>query len=74
MWHDDVRTYIGPVTLVIQSYIMQGAKGLRVVVDQLHAAGVKVMWAYNPWDQDTKGSENSARTDPLAMASPWRLA
>ena len=33
-----------------------GATALRAVVNQLHAAGVHVMWAYNPWDKGTKGA------------------
>lgn len=26
-----------------------GVEGLKVVVDKLHAAGVKVLWPYHPW-------------------------
>ena len=33
-----------------------GTRGLRAVVKQLHAAGVHVMWAYNPWDKATSGA------------------
>ena len=32
-----------------------GAAGLATVVDQLHDRGVRVLWAYNPWDHSTRG-------------------
>ena len=32
-----------------------GAAGLATVVDQLHDRGVRVLWAYNPWDHSTHG-------------------
>ena len=45
-----------------------GAAGLKVVVDQLHAKGVKVLWPYHPWDSGTHGQERNNETDFLAMA------
>ena len=39
-----------------------------VVVDQLHAKGVKVLWPYHPWDSGTRGQERNNVTDFLAMA------
>lgn len=45
-----------------------GAAGLKVVVDQLHAKGVKVLWPYHPWDSGTRGQERNNVTDFLAMA------
>ena len=47
-----------------------GVDGLRVVVDQLHAAGVKVLWAYNPWDKTTYRPLNFS--DAVAMAELLR--
>ena len=32
-----------------------GVAGIKAVVAQLHARGVKVLWPYNPWDQGTRG-------------------
>eukprot|EP01047_Picozoa_sp_COSAG01_P008194 COSAG01_NODE_319_length_18909_cov_32.636151_18_plen_551_part_00 len=37
-----------------------------MVVDQLHAAGVRVMWAYNPWDKSTL--RGTLGDDPTQMA------
>ncbi len=31
-----------------------GVDGLLEVTNQLHAAGVRVLWPYNPWDQGTR--------------------
>ena len=45
-----------------------GAEGIKIVVEQLHARGVKVLWPYNPWDSSTRGSERNNETDFLAMA------
>jgi hypothetical protein len=45
-----------------------GVDALREVVAQLHARGVKVLWAYNPWDHSTRGSEHSNVSDPLNLA------
>ena len=49
-----------------------GAAGVRVVVEQLHARGVKVLWPYHPWDHSTRGQEMNNLTDPLAMAELLR--
>ena len=49
-----------------------GAAGLKVVVEQLHARGVKVLWPYHPWDHSTRGQEMNNLTDPLAMAELLR--
>ena len=49
-----------------------GASGLASVVDQLHNRGVKVLWAYNPWDHSTRGSEHNNVTDITAMAELLR--
>ena len=49
-----------------------GAEGVRVVVEQLHARGVKVLWPYHPWDHSTRGQEMNNLTDPLAMAELLR--
>ena len=46
--------------------------GLAHVVDQLHSRGVKVLWAYNPWDHSTRGSERNNVTDITAMAELMR--
>jgi hypothetical protein len=45
-----------------------GAEGLSVVIDQLHARGVRVLWAYNPWDRSTHGQIASSQTDMQALA------
>ena len=49
-----------------------GAEGIKVVVEQLHARGVKVLWPYNPWDSSTLGSERNNETDIPAMAELMR--
>jgi hypothetical protein len=60
-----------------------GTEGLKVVVQQLHDANVKVLWAYNKWDYSTKGQENannylnsSTQDQPLPYAGtdPMNLA
>ena len=41
-----------------------GLPNLAALVDELHAAGVHVLWPYNPWDQytrDTGVSDEQAR-------------
>jgi hypothetical protein len=45
-----------------------GAEGIKVVVEQLHARGVKVLWPYHPWDHSTRGQQNNNVTDFVAMA------
>lgn len=30
-----------------------GVPGIRAMVDELHRAGVKALWPYNPWDTGT---------------------
>jgi formylglycine-generating enzyme required for sulfatase activity len=37
-----------------------GFEGMTNLTDQLHARGVKVLWAYNPWDTGTRGSAGLA--------------
>ena len=49
-----------------------GAEGVKVVVAQLHARGVKVLWPYHPWDHSTHGQEMNNLTDPRAMAELLR--
>jgi len=49
-----------------------GASGVRKVVEQLHAKGVKVLWPYHPWDRSTKGQKHNNVTDILAMAELLR--
>ena len=46
-----------------------GAAGLKAVVAQLRARGVRTLWAYNPWDRSTAGSEHAGATDPAALAT-----
>ena len=36
-----------------------GVAGIKVMVDQLKAAGVNVLWPYNPWDQGTDGGSDN---------------
>ena len=36
-----------------------GVAGINVMVDQLKAAGVNVLWPYNPWDQGTDGGSDN---------------
>ena len=31
-----------------------GVAGIKAFTDELHAAGVRVLWPYNPWDQGTR--------------------
>ena len=45
-----------------------GAAGIKVVVAQLHAKGIKVLWPYHPWDHSTRGQQRNNETDFLAMA------
>jgi len=45
-----------------------GAEGIKAVVDQLHAKGVKVLWPYHPWDHSTHNQEKNNVTDYLSMA------
>ena len=41
-----------------------GLPGVRAVVDQLHAAGVKVLLPYNPWDTGTRRGVKGGPYDP----------
>eukprot|EP01048_Picozoa_sp_COSAG05_P012231 COSAG05_NODE_1209_length_5506_cov_3.412613_1_plen_664_part_00 len=41
-----------------------GFEGMTNLTDQLHARGVKVLWAYNPWDVGTKNSAGLATGAP----------
>lgn len=41
-----------------------GLEGMKNLTDQLHARGVKVLWAYNPWDTGTKNSAGLATGAP----------
>lgn len=49
-----------------------GTDGLKMVIKQLHDAGVRVLWAYNKWDSSTKGSQWNRDTDPLELAKLLR--
>ena len=49
-----------------------GVEGIKVVVQQLHARGVKVLWPYHPWDHSTRGQQRNNETDPQAMAELQR--
>ena len=49
-----------------------GVAGVRKVVEQLHAKGVKVLWPYHPWDSSTKGQQEHNFTDFQAMAELLR--
>ena len=55
-----------------------GLPGVRAAVDELHAAGVKVLIPYNPWDTGTLrcgaggtcgGSENRTNATAVCKAS-----
>ena len=48
-----------------------GVEGLRAVVDELHSQGVRVLWAYNPWDRATKVSAAAAAASSLARQRCW---
>jgi hypothetical protein len=39
-----------------------GLPGVRAVVNELHAAGVKVLVPYNPWDSGTRRPANCTKT------------
>eukprot|EP00937_MAST-01D_sp_MAST-1D-sp2_P004636 g4636.t1 len=45
-----------------------GAEGVAVVVKQLQARGVKVLWPYHPWDHSTHDQQRNNETDFAAMA------
>ena len=45
-----------------------GPEGIAAVVDELHEAGVKVLWPYHPWDHSTHGQERNNVTDYESMA------
>ena len=45
-----------------------GYEGIKAVVDQLHAKGVKVLWPYHPWDHSTHNQEKNNVTDYVSMA------
>ena len=50
-----------------------GAAGLKAVVGDMHAAGVHVLYPYNPWDQGTRGGSPNNPT-AAAAADASRLA
>ena len=43
-----------------------GVDGIASFTKQLHAAGVNVLWPYNPWDQ---GTRYEGMSDAKAMAA-----
>lgn len=45
-----------------------GTEGIRVVVAQLKAKGVRVLWPYHPWDHSTHDQQRNNVTDFEAMA------
>jgi len=49
-----------------------GLPGVRTVVDQLHASGVKVLLPYNPWDlgtrRDAQHRDDATLLDELILA------
>lgn len=47
-----------------------GLPGVRAAVDQLHAAGVKVLLPYNPWDTGTRRGKKGGPFDPLPPSPP----
>jgi len=47
-----------------------GLPGVRAVVDQLHAAGVKVLLPYNPWDRGTRRGVAGGPFDPVPPGPP----
>ena len=49
-----------------------GVAGLRRFIDELHSAGVHVLWPYNPWDQGTHGG--SFNNSAAAASDARRLA
>ena len=49
-----------------------GTEGIRAVVAQLHARGVRVLWPYHPWDHSTHGQQRNNATDFEAMAQLLR--
>ena len=41
-----------------------GLEGMTNLTDELHARGIKVLWAYNPWDTGTKNARGLNAGEP----------
>ncbi len=50
-----------------------GVPGLLALTNQLHQAGVRVLWPYNPWDQGTRPEGVSDAQAMAQLQARWVL-